>query len=343
MRKVQFKDISHWKKEPHIHTGGTRDKFIFTSTNNAKYYFKKSLNKPNKDYKYEFWSEVIASQIGKWLGFDVLSYDVGYFDNEIGCLSKSIIKADDEEHNEGYGYIVRYFPDFEKSYKKTHSFQKIIGALKKHKLDHFIGDAIKMIIFDAIIGNTDRHSENWAIIVSNKKIKDALDEIDRYRWYKKIVIRIHFLIYTKGRVSLSKVKAMHKRDHYRFSPLYDNGSSLCRELSDERMVALLDDDAKFTIFVNKGKPDIRWNDKHLNHFELIGLIASDYPDEVRTVISNIRQKYNIGILANIIYNIDEKIPMRFAESKIPNKRKMFIIKYINYRINELITINGRIQ
>ena len=39
-------------------------------------FFKTSLKKKEKDYTYEFWSEIIASEIGRLLGFDTLVYDV---------------------------------------------------------------------------------------------------------------------------------------------------------------------------------------------------------------------------------------------------------------------------
>lgn len=92
---AKYIDISNWKTQVHVHTGGTRDKFIAISPDDdKKYYFKTSINKGFKNYKYEFWSEVIASELGRSLGFNVLIYDVASFKDKIGCLSKSIIEED---------------------------------------------------------------------------------------------------------------------------------------------------------------------------------------------------------------------------------------------------------
>lgn len=86
---AKYIDISNWKTQVHVHTGGTRDKFIAISPDDdKKYYFKTSINKGFKNYKYEFWSEVIASELGRSLGFNVLIYDVASFNDKIGCLSK---------------------------------------------------------------------------------------------------------------------------------------------------------------------------------------------------------------------------------------------------------------
>lgn len=88
---VKYIDISNWKKQIHVHTGGTRDKFIAISPeDDKKYYFKTSINRGLKNYKYEFWSEIIASELGDLLEFNLLHFDVASSDNRIGCLSKSI-------------------------------------------------------------------------------------------------------------------------------------------------------------------------------------------------------------------------------------------------------------
>ena len=57
-------------------TGGTRDKAVVEDADGQLYFFKTSLKKKEKDYTYEFWSEIIASEIGRLLGFDTLVYDV---------------------------------------------------------------------------------------------------------------------------------------------------------------------------------------------------------------------------------------------------------------------------
>lgn len=342
MFKTKFVDVSRWKKEIHINTSGTRNKHILTSNLGETYFFKKSLLKPGKDYKYEFWSEIIASQVGRLLNFDVVIYDVAYFKNEIGCISKSIIDINNEELSEGYGYIVERYPEFKESYKKTHSFQKIIGSLKKLKLEHLINDVIKMIIFDSIIGNTDRHSENWAVVISNKKLNDAIKKISQLSWFNKLKLQFLLLFISKGKFTISKFNNRMRKDICKFSPLYDNGSSLARELDDERMNELLNDNNKFENFMNKGKPDIRWDDKKLNHFELVNTLRMDYPNEVNNIFEVIKSRYSKKILTNIVKNIDKKLPNQFNDYRLSSIRKEFIIKYIDARINIILNNNEQI-
>ncbi|GHT12776.1 hypothetical protein FACS189415_2930 [Bacteroidia bacterium] len=292
-----------------------------------------SLRESKKDYKFEFWSEIIASKIGKLLGFNVVDYNIAYNRTEIGCMSQSIINNENEDLSEGYGFIVEKYPDFQVNFKKTHSFQKIIGALKNIHLEHCQRSVLEMVVFDTIIGNTDRHSENWGIVITNRLLDDILKKLSRW---KKIRFKINIFLITKGQMSFQKLIKRYKEENWKFSPLYDNGSSLGRELSEDKIINLLNNEDEFDKFINRGKPDIRWNDKNLNHFELIDVLLLDYQDEMKPIFENVRKRYNKNSIETFINNIDNKIPIKFNEYKLSDNRKKFIIKNIDKRINFLI-------
>lgn len=59
-------DISTWNSQPWYNTGGTRAKKYVQSRDGKYYFFKRSQLKPGKDYKFEFWSEIIACQVGSF-------------------------------------------------------------------------------------------------------------------------------------------------------------------------------------------------------------------------------------------------------------------------------------
>ncbi len=64
-----------WNEQTWMNTGGTRAKKYLQAPGGKFYYFKRSniktlpVPRPGKDFKYEFWSEVL-------LGFNVLRYDI---------------------------------------------------------------------------------------------------------------------------------------------------------------------------------------------------------------------------------------------------------------------------
>jgi hypothetical protein len=82
-------NISEWNEQSWWNTGGTRNKKIYLNPEDgALYYFKQSLKKGPREYKYEFWSEIIASEVGKLLGFDILPYHIAIRGIMVGCISK---------------------------------------------------------------------------------------------------------------------------------------------------------------------------------------------------------------------------------------------------------------
>ena len=74
MAGVTFIDASGWSELTWFNSGGTRAKRILQDDTGNIWYFKCSEKKaakdgkPEKYYKYEFWSEIIAYQLGSQLG-----------------------------------------------------------------------------------------------------------------------------------------------------------------------------------------------------------------------------------------------------------------------------------
>ena len=99
---AEYFDISDWNEKPWFGTKGTRNKTVVENPETgANCYFKTSLLKPDKDYKYEFWSEIIASEIGQFLGYNTLKYHIAFHKNEIGCISEFMNKEGESELTEG--------------------------------------------------------------------------------------------------------------------------------------------------------------------------------------------------------------------------------------------------
>ena len=183
-------NIEEWTHLPMLNTTGTRDKSVVVSPYGTSYYFKTSLKKDKKDYPFEFWSEVVASMLGRYIELPVLRYDFATDCNKIGCISQNMVSSE-EILVEGVKLITEFDPTFRENYKNGHHISKIKKALARVGLLQFKRIAVEMLLFDCIIGNTDRHSENWGLIRS--KTTD-----DVYRNYKESSlwekIRFRFLL-----------------------------------------------------------------------------------------------------------------------------------------------------
>lgn len=342
----EFYNITSWNEKPWYQTGGTRSKVIVENPETSNdYYFKSSLKKEKIDYKFEFWSEIVASEVGTLLGFDMLRYDIAYNRGEIGCLSKSMVTEGKNKLAEGVSYLTgfdtTYNPE-DKSSKKLYTFQFIKDTLEYFQLGRYIGNIIEIIILDSIIGNGDRHQENWGIITDYNEVIQTLDDIAKKE--KKGIIK-------KTLFALMAVTSKAKRDDAeklikeynlkmpgKFSQIYDSGSCLGRELDDDKVKQMLTDKSMIEAYIRKGVSEIHWEGEKLNHIVLIEKLQQIYPVIVKGVIARVSVSYTQDKIQKCILNIDEKLPQEFAQFKLPLDRKEFMIKLISLRVQNLVGI-----
>jgi len=314
---AEFFDISTWQELDFFNTGGTRNKAVFENPDTGElYYFKTSLKKEGRDYKHEFWSEILASEIGRELGFNTLRYDIAYHKDvqgkeEIGCLSKSMIDTSRYKLSEGVNYLLAYNPNYNpKDEKNLYTFNFIENALGKSLLKDKMHYVVKTIIFDSLIGNGDRHQENWGFIVpsfqhENKDVK----------------------IFIESLMSI-------------FTPIYDSGSSLGRELTDERVDMLLRDSKMLEAYINRSDCKIRWEDKKISHFDLLKRIKENviYKEIIETEIKRIEKAFNRNSVENVVDSIDKKLPSNLKQHKLPENRKRLIKFFVSLRYERLVKV-----
>lgn len=345
---VEVYDITKWAKHPWLNTGGTRDKKYVQSPHGEYYYFKTSLHRVDKYYKYEFWNEIIAFWVGGMLGFNTLRYDVGLDGGAIGCISKSMIDNDIQDLIEGGKYLQAFDNSFDpakKDTRKRYSFQLIEDTLINYKLESYINDILEVLVLDAVIGNGDRHQENWAFIVDlnsvmsmsiatiERLIKYKYDELPRFiRWMLQLYMdkkeKKIKKEYQKVQITLSRPRE--------FSPIYDNGSSLARELTDDRVADMNASDTILKRYINNGKSEVHWDNEKVDHFSLLNNIASyKYSNEIEKIVKRVIRRYNSDNLWEILTKLDEKLCVNFERYKLPDARKSLIFKIIDLRIRKL--------
>lgn len=348
---AQVIDISQWSEQRWWNTGGTRNKKIFLNpADNQLYYFKQSLKREQKDYKYEFWSEIIASELGKQLGFDVLTYDIAIWEKELGCLSKSMINPDKEELVEGGKYLQAFDNTFnpdDKTLRSQYTFDLIASTLDAFQLSDHLNQILEILVFDALIGNSDRHQENWAFITEHSTLSKSIATIEfdlRHanldnapRWVRWFLRKTYQL---KGsqeiRPEFKKMKLLMAKST-RFAPIYDSGCSFGRELTEERVVAMLDDEKLIQSYVARGQSEIHSENGKLSHFELLKhlLTDEDCAETIKTSIKRTLNRLNKDSVNELINNIDVGLIGEFDSSKIPEPRKRLIYKLIISRADSL--------
>ena len=345
-------NIREWNEQSWWNTGGTRDKKIYLNPeDNEIYYFKQSFKKGQRDYKHEFWSEIIASQIGKLLGIDILEYDIAIRGNVIGCISKNMINVESEELVEGGKYLHAFDNTFnpeDTKLRKNYDFDLILKSLIAFGKEKYIDDIIKTIVFDALIGNSDRHQENWAIINIHSGISDRARILDDTlsqenkelpTFLKKIVLT---LFGKEVKSELQKVRLLLPKIT-RFAPIYDSGCSFGRELSDEKIENWISNEIDLKLYIEKGAAEIHWEKEKISHFKLIeNLLSTDFKTSVLEALKNTIEKFEVEKARAIVNNIDNSLlNNENLDFLLPSQRKEFIIKSLTLRFSKLKEIYER--
>lgn len=348
--KAIFTEISDWQKNVHYSTGGTRSKYIaLDPQNNEEFFFKGSKETPAGEIRYptEFWSEIVSSKIGQFLGFEMLDYNIAYDVNhkqKIGCLSKSMVLHSESKLTEGIAYLTGFNPNYnpEKD-KNKYTFQFIKSALKEFNLENYIDNIIEIIVFDSIIGNSDRHQENWGIITKHKRISEETDiPISRKRsLLKKITNAFSSDKNNEFEKTLNNLNYEFKFNiSHRFAPIYDSGCCLGRERGDDWVEKAINDDQMLEAYLKKGESEIHWEgfEKKRKHLELVNLLIENYPEQTRKYINRVSEKFNHQKIKVIIENIDSNLPQELINFKLSNNRKILMFKLVTLRIEKLLEL-----
>ncbi len=332
---MEFYDVSDWLVTSVSSTKGTRDKLVLVKPNTEDTYFLKfPMVRENRDYTPENWSEVLAYEIGNALGFNVLRYDLAVYHGRVGCISKNMITpSNNESLIEGHSILSRFDSTYDPADKTTYNkytFEFVQKALTAFDAKFFVKDFIRALIFDAIIGNSDRHQSNWGLIQSI--------ELVEVRPIKKGLK----LPFGKAKDDGLQVTININR---KAAPIYDSGCCLGREFGEVQIQQHLDIQSKFDKYIRNGVSELRTGEtnKKPSHEELLHFIKNTNNGEWKSFIDDeinrVLLAYNPNETNELISNIDNQLPDAYREQYgLTMARKEFIFRVIDTRINNLKNI-----
>jgi hypothetical protein len=308
-------DISKYKtiSGPLEVVGGSRPRLtLIHRDTNQRFFFKTYTHNPR-----EVWAECLASHIAELAGIKAQAVTIKTAPTGLVRAMKTRYGSVLPQDWKPVGTLARNI--FPKNIDITYG-SAIVGTPSKpltleeiqtkvrskyYASDDLLQAFCDMVIFDVLIGNMDRHHENWGVC-EDKKYKQQL------------------LFDKKQLVSLRN-----------FTPLFDHGSSLMFELSDQDVANMLNDETRLVRYVESTKFGYLLNiagDKS-NPFELLeGHIVdgTNWKPRIKKSLAKIKQ-LDLLALAELI------IQMPIAEElEYDHSRRRLLYKSLLLRYNKLI-------
>jgi hypothetical protein len=141
---------------------------------------KRWIFKPNRldRSEHEDRSELLGGLIAQQLGLPAARVRLAIHGPVRGCLSKNVVANEKNQLEHASLFLTEYVEDYDPRDRKSrgHRVEWIVDILRQleppismaesglNAVDCFGG----YLLFDALIGNTDRHSENWAVEITPK-------------------------------------------------------------------------------------------------------------------------------------------------------------------------------
>jgi len=288
MSNKTIPDISHWERLEEASLLGTRDKIRLKNPESGQLYFIKFPKTTASAIvqEQEIMTEYIATELAKALGIAAHTCYPAYFEGRLGIntlqfiqddktkllFPKELLKVELSARGED-------FPEESdnRGYRTVHTFDNVIHVISRYVAKNSLSQDVllsilQMILFDALVGMTDRHWENYGVIKEVKFLQKAPQhEILKSLQSNPRLMRTVFDLF-KNRplddlveVEIGTLKA---------APLFDNSSCLFWNLQDTELPSSEAKMIKYAknrqAFSHIGIPD---RDK-ITLFELLGYINS---------------------------------------------------------------------
>lgn len=293
--------VDEWPSQEEVYPEGARDKSLLVCPAdcdieglipNHRYLFKES----NPRYPAQFWAEVVAFFVGNAMGVEVPVAFPAMQNGRSGALIEWFVglpDAPEERYVPGGNFLQLLNPSYDREKGFEHNFEDIL------KLGQLIDSSQKSVLddkweeywlcshlFDALIGNSDRHQENWGL--------------------------------------LSRMSSDLNMRHWRFAPHFDNGTALGHEIFERKFDVFYQQEAndKALSYINRGMPHMNWESglrwtERLSHHEFLRRLFERFPscmEAARELLTYDEQELEAHVMSlTLVDNI--AVPLSVARAK----------------------------
>lgn len=167
-----MKDFSHWKEYEGASEGSGRSEkqWLIDPDTGQTGLFKYKKDVDTTDHA----SECIASDLANIIGIPCAHFELGMFRGREGSMSYNIVEHQGMILIEDIYCISLLYNDFDvEKLMDIKSGERYSLSMIEAVLDEFnlFENFLPILVFDFLIGNTDRHQSNWALIMEDKGLK----------------------------------------------------------------------------------------------------------------------------------------------------------------------------
>jgi len=295
--------IDNWQKDDTyegVYPSGARVKDAYFSPkepedrcikSNWRYLFKLSRRR----FPWQFWCEIIAYRFGSVVGISVPPAHIGHnkkYGKEGVDTYAALIEwfYDDREKRyiSGGQIMVNLIENFDRDIGKKHNLETIrqFFANQETILEYWA----KVLTFDTLIGNIDRHQDNWGFIIE-RSVKQSIESIG-------------------------------------LSPAFDNGTALCYEIL-EQNIDKYEDTNKLERYLTGryAKHHMKWSldeEGQLNFYEFMKKFTLAFP-QIKPIIAQ-HLCFTYQQVEEVLAPLVEATSV--PEYKLTQKRLDFVLKLI---------------
>lgn len=273
---------------------GSKPKFWF-KLDGENWLFKEARANTGED-----WAEKVASEIARSLGLPTHHAELAVWEGKRGCAVRSFLATDQSvlvHGNELLGGLISGYDKEKERGQADHTFNNIVTVIERlfpsNKARSVAASyMVGYLVFDALVGNTDRHHQNWGVLLERKEVT--------------------------GRPASFALQ---------LAPTFDHASALGRELTDDARQRHLDG-GTIERYILKGRGGI-FADAAARHglspMALARMLAQHYPEFFRpwqARATNLADDFYCDLLARVP---DERISPTardFAAALVANSRRL---------------------
>lgn len=277
-------------------TGDAPKAIIRIHRPNGRHYFKKNKHRwdiyiaktGHKWYPIESMTEYLLNLLGKDFGLNMAESSIAMISGQLRFLSKYFLTSPWEELVHGADIFAGYLGDKElveeieeqKLSRDLFTLQFVEKAIEyqfPYQKDEIMHNLVRLLLFDALVGNNDRHFYNWGIVRSIKQ--------NFQPYFSPIYDTARGLFWN------------------------DDDEKIIRYINDKHLHTNF-----IRKYCRNSRPKLGWEgEKSLNHFKLVEKI---YNNQFYISKSEIKELFLPTILTKMYATIDENFSHLFSKHRI---------------------------